>query len=206
MNDRVESLKRHGYFSLENQIVDDYLPTIGDSAFVLYCVLCRIAGQKDTCFPGKEYLMLRAKQSRNTLQKNLAVLRECGLINVIAQYDADGGQGSNIYQLLPLPDEREPSVKSWVRPSPRINPQRKHNKEKKTKLTKQKLPPCRKHWRQPERRCAAAAADELSPKGKINFPPPGSHSSASRMSRIALPFSRITEIGTGNLRGGFVPV
>lgn len=104
-NDRVESMKRHGYWSCENLVLDVYLPEIGNSAFILYCALCRIAMQKDNCFPGKEYLMHKARQSKNTLQKNLVILKQYSLIRIVPQYDEDGAQVNNVYLLLPLPDD-----------------------------------------------------------------------------------------------------
>lgn len=107
MSDRAENRIKYHYFKIEWMVIDEFLPRIGPSAFTLYCVLCRIAGDHDQCFPGTGYLCLKTGQSKMTVLKSIATLKEFGLIEVEPQENERGGSGSNLYLILPMPDRGE---------------------------------------------------------------------------------------------------
>lgn len=77
-----------------------------DYEVLTYITLCKFANKHtDASFPSQETLAKYIRGSVSSVRRALAKLEEEGLIQIIAQFDKTGGQTSNLYVLLPIPDK-----------------------------------------------------------------------------------------------------
>lgn len=95
--------RRKQWFSVDNIVVDEYLPKIGDKAFSLYCVLARMAeNETGKCFPRQSVLERLLGWSNSTVRRALRTLVEWGLVQRVERFrdDTDGSQMANDYYLV----------------------------------------------------------------------------------------------------------
>lgn len=97
---KVRDLRRKGYFSIDNEFVDWYLPIFTDSAIRVYITLCKMADKDGVCFPKQTTLAEKTNRSRQTINEAIKQLEEYNLIEVENIFDDYNRQLSNNYTLL----------------------------------------------------------------------------------------------------------
>jgi len=104
--DEVKDSRFCRTFWLDNEIVYDYLPTIGLHAFAVYTVLACHAGASRSCFPAVGTIAKELGVSKPTVRKAIATLKDAGLISVETQKTPtkNGKEINrvNVYSLLPI--------------------------------------------------------------------------------------------------------
>ena len=91
---------RHGgYFRIDNELIDDYLPLIGRTGLTVYCVLARYANRSEEAWPSLEHLAKLCKLKRRTVQETVHGLERLGLVK-IEQMREHGRFTRNCYTLL----------------------------------------------------------------------------------------------------------
>ncbi len=97
----IRDMRRRHWFYVDNDLLDNYLPLMGASAFAVYAVLCRMANNDtQNCWPSHATIAARTGLSVNTIRTGLARLAELGLVDVGERLRPDGSRTSNIYTLL----------------------------------------------------------------------------------------------------------
>lgn len=82
---------------------------------IVLLLLCDLADEQYTCYPGREYLAERAELSEGVISRAITQLAADGFVRVLRRAKTRGGRRSNRYLLLvdgehtPLPD-----VDDWV--------------------------------------------------------------------------------------------
>lgn len=116
--------RRKEWFSVDNIIVDEYLPRIGDKAFSLYCYLSRKADNgSGKSFPRQSEIERMFGWSNSTVRRALKTLIDEGLVKRVPRFrDTDGGQMANDYYLVdvqspestPLPTDEQGAAPEWT--------------------------------------------------------------------------------------------
>lgn len=79
----VRDERRPGHHWADNEIIDVYGPQIGFAGYAIYMYICRYAGNRTgQCLQTQENIAKAFGVSRDTVNRNLAVLEECGLIKI----------------------------------------------------------------------------------------------------------------------------
>ena len=98
---QIVILKRAHFFSIDNDIIDVYGPTIGAIGVAIYAVLARFANRTTgECWPSIERIARTLDLARSTVKVYLHKLKDAGLIDIIERQDAAGDPTSNLYTLL----------------------------------------------------------------------------------------------------------
>ena len=107
----IRDMRRTRWFFVDNDLIDRFLPKMGASAFAVYAVLCRMAGNKtQDCWPSHATISAKTGLSVNTIRAGLIKLEELGLLAVEQRLRDDGSQTSNLYTLLEPPAEIEEAL------------------------------------------------------------------------------------------------
>ena len=82
MDERIEirDRRRHGFFIVDNEIIDVYGAQIGVYGVAVYSALARFANADAECWPSLATLGARLNASRSSVIRALAKLEEVGLI------------------------------------------------------------------------------------------------------------------------------
>lgn len=114
MSHRSRDARRHNFFVIDNEVMDNYGHVIGPIGIAVYCYLARRAGNGESCFPTHdtiakaigvskrsvvEYLFRLAGEDK---EKVLASNNLTPLIKIQRRARQDGGATSNDYHLLPV--------------------------------------------------------------------------------------------------------
>lgn len=102
MSGYVSDNRRHNFFIIDNEIIDEYMSAIGVYGFAVYSYLVKMSNVKNTCYPAFATIAKDLGISRPTVVKAIKALANMDLISVEHQDDEKGGQTSNLYTILPL--------------------------------------------------------------------------------------------------------
>jgi biotin operon repressor len=101
MTDQVKDARRHGYFRVDNIIMDKYASEMGVAAFAVYALLCRCAdAHTGQSFPSFKHIAKKLKIGRTTVARSIETLIEYGLITREKRHDANGEPLVNLYTIL----------------------------------------------------------------------------------------------------------
>lgn len=106
---------RGGWFWVDNSIVDLHGASLGPVGVAVYAVLARHANGDGVCWPAKNTIGSRLGISKRAVDKAIAQLERCGLIQVERRQKDSGQSSTNRYHLLAVA-ETVPSDGS-IRPS-----------------------------------------------------------------------------------------
>lgn len=101
--DKVKDSRERGWFWLDNDIVEQYLPEIGTYGMAIYSMLCFHADKSGKAFPSLSTIAKKTKSSRPTVLKYLGILEKEGLISIDRVTSKDGDHDHNVYTILNLP-------------------------------------------------------------------------------------------------------
>lgn len=102
--------RRGNWCWVDNEIVDVYGPQIGATGIALYVALARFANNTSgECYPSISTLAARINVSEPTVRKYLNILQEHGLITIEHRPGEDGNNYSNLYTLLRIEKQSNPS-------------------------------------------------------------------------------------------------
>lgn len=115
MNDRVRDIRvrdrrKRGWFSIDNEIVDDYGPSIGPMGLALYAVLCRRASSEDSAIVRQSNLAYTSGMSQSSVRRSLRTLEAHGLIEVIHRFDEANPKIQYASEYVLLEPNRAPST------------------------------------------------------------------------------------------------
>jgi predicted transcriptional regulator len=103
---RLEDRRRHNFFILDNEVIDDYIELIPEhrraDALAVYSVLARHANEHGVAWPGVAYIGRKIGRSRPTVIDAVKELGKLGLVGKEERADTPGGQATNIYTLPPV--------------------------------------------------------------------------------------------------------
>lgn len=109
---RIDDRRRHSFWIADNVVIDEYAAKIGPHAFMVYCLLLRMAGDKRECYPGHGHIMRTLKLSRPTVTKAIRILEEAGLIRVVERLEPGTRErATNQYIILDVSQATKPSGK-----------------------------------------------------------------------------------------------
>lgn len=138
MNDdiSVRDIRRTGWFWADNEIIDDHLHVIGDTAFTVYMVLVRFANnQTNTSIISMNRIAEKIGKSLSTVKRAINLLKKNGLITVKSGKKQAEKNEVNIYSICGVKREivgspvnlgrvmGDPRVGSWVTPDSRLTDQ-----------------------------------------------------------------------------------
>jgi biotin operon repressor len=95
------------WFWMHNAIITEYGPQLGAYGIAIYAALCCHAGQDQVTWVGQKALAATIGCSRAQVQKELAKLKELGVLAVDEQVD-ERGRTTNLYTLLAPPAVDQP--------------------------------------------------------------------------------------------------
>jgi DNA-binding PadR family transcriptional regulator len=107
---RIRDRRRKSWFSVDNEILDDYGPKMGIYGFGVYCALCRYAyGETEEATVSIRTMAKKLRMGYTKLLETLAQLEEAGLISITR----GDREHSNVYTLLEVqkrgvPDQEHP--------------------------------------------------------------------------------------------------
>jgi DNA-binding MarR family transcriptional regulator len=91
---------RSGFFWLNNEIFDNFLPEIGVNAFSVYAALTRFTNNETgTCHPSRQTIADKMKISVDTVDRSVKKLVAAGLVKV-ERVKVDKAWDHNVYTLL----------------------------------------------------------------------------------------------------------
>jgi hypothetical protein len=96
---------RENYARFDNQILDRHGDDLGVYGLAVYMVLCRYASSDGEAFPSHRAAAEMIGCSPGKVKDALADLKLLGWVDVRPRYRSDGSQTSNVYVLLPPPEE-----------------------------------------------------------------------------------------------------
>lgn len=97
---RLEDRRGHGFYIIDNAVIEEYGPQIGAYGLAVYNVLAMYAGRKGSAFPSLRAIERMLGISRPTVIKAIDTLVEVGLITRSARRTGQGDRTSNIYTLV----------------------------------------------------------------------------------------------------------
>jgi hypothetical protein len=103
----VEDRRRRGFYTVDNDIVDQYGPQLKAYGVAVYNVLSRFANREGQCFPSQATIAKRLGMSRMQVSREIGKLQQLHLIEVHPQYGPQGEQRANLYILLDVSKEEE---------------------------------------------------------------------------------------------------
>lgn len=89
-------------FSIDQRIITTYGSQIGPYGISVYNVLCCFANESEFCSLSVGQIAKTIGASNATVRKTFRVLQTHGLIDVVPNYNQDGGQRSNQYRMLSI--------------------------------------------------------------------------------------------------------
>lgn len=92
---RVEDGRNHGYFTVDDLFVDEYMRIAGANVVMIYLSLCRHADKDKYCWPSIRRLAMQGKMALNTVEKSIRWLEDHRLLKA----DREKGQPT-VYKLL----------------------------------------------------------------------------------------------------------
>jgi|SRR5215467_370631 len=87
-----------GWFPVTNRMFDEYLPKIGQTAFLVYCSILRHADQEGVAYPSYSLLQRELNTGRLQIAAAIKRIREAGLVTVTV-----GRRSANVYHLVSVP-------------------------------------------------------------------------------------------------------
>jgi len=100
-NFKVRDGRRKGYFTVDNELVDDYLAIIGATAYAVYCVICKYSDRKEESFPSQNTIAEKVGVHLDTVVEKIKILRLHNLINITHTKEEKTGEFlHNIYTLM----------------------------------------------------------------------------------------------------------
>lgn len=159
MPDDLRDIRKPGWFWARNELIERDGKTLGAHGVAVYCVLAKIAGNKDHALPSVGTIAEKIGCSPNTARKAIDKLVELGWVRREARRhvseDGEVHHLSNKYYLLdgggtaspavPTPGDEEGTAGDgvWV-------PQEMHSKKKqlKNKQEKKEIDPLEKTWQE----------------------------------------------------------
>ncbi len=82
---RVEEGRDHGYFTIDDLFVDEYMRLAGMQTTMVYMSMCRHANKERMCWPSIRRLATQGKMALNTVVKSIKWLEEHGLIKTFKE-------------------------------------------------------------------------------------------------------------------------
>ena len=95
---RIRDNRLFGFIQVDNIILDVFLPKIGPSAYVVYCILVRHS-RESHAYPGIKCMEKETGMSRNTILKGIETLEQHELIHVVRS-EKNGSRDHNEYWIL----------------------------------------------------------------------------------------------------------
>lgn len=129
MSHRSRDARRHDFFMIDNEVVDNYGHVIGPIGIAVYCYLARRAGNGGPCFPAHDTIAKAIGVSKKSVVEYLSRLAGEDKEEVLASNDLtplikiqrrtrqDGGATSNDYYLLPVAKNTQTPDTSGATPS-----------------------------------------------------------------------------------------
>ncbi len=114
----VRDRRRKGFFTIDNELLDNFGAHLGAYGLAVYLALARFANQDSTCWPSLSTIAKRTGMSRPQVIREIAKLTVLQLIAVRHQVNDKGEYSSNLYLLL---DVATPSPEQGV-VAPRDHP------------------------------------------------------------------------------------
>jgi DNA-binding MarR family transcriptional regulator len=117
---RVRDFRKAKFFWLDNEVVDDFLPKIGGTAFAVYAYLCRYASNStQECWPSMSQMAERLQLSKSTVRRSLIALNDISLIKIEKGQRGGDRHEPNTYVLLTVKpsavdETRKPSSPSSI--------------------------------------------------------------------------------------------
>jgi DNA-binding transcriptional ArsR family regulator len=102
----------HGYFTVDDLFVDEFMRMAGGNVVMVYLSLCRHTNKERLCWPSIRRMSMQSKMSPNSVTKSIKWLEDHRMLKI----DREKG-GTNIYRLL----EKKKWVKMWAH---RVEPSR----------------------------------------------------------------------------------
>src|SRR5215213_538994 len=98
----VRDRRRKGFFTIDNVLLDWFGALLGPYGLAVYMALARFANQEGTCWPSLATIAKKTGMSRPQVIREIAKLKELGLIAVAHQLGKKGEHTSNLYLLLDI--------------------------------------------------------------------------------------------------------
>jgi hypothetical protein len=118
----VQDRRRRGFYTVDNDIVDQYGRQLKAHGVAVYNVLSRFANREGECFPSQATIAKRLAMSRMQVSREIDKLKRLHLIEVHPQYGPQGEQRANLYILLDMPQEAEPVTHRYTPRHPALHP------------------------------------------------------------------------------------
>jgi Helix-turn-helix domain len=113
---KVESRRRVDWFWMNKSIIDTYGTQLGPYGIAVYCLLARCANEEGHAIPSLSYMARKLNMGRSSVQRALAVLEACQLIERKQRRTDAGDYASSTYILLPIDDEGIPPQNIGIPP------------------------------------------------------------------------------------------
>jgi len=113
----IKDNRRHHFFQIDNEVIDNYGPAIGAIGIAIYSAIVRHAGADGSSYPSHDTIATKTGVSRRSVIQYLSrmagedkerVLQANNLpplIRIHRRKRKDGGLDSNVYELLPVPKD-----------------------------------------------------------------------------------------------------
>lgn len=98
--DTVIDKRGHGFFVIDNALIDRHGPEIGAYAIAVYVTLVRHADENGAAWPSRKRVASLLKCSPDTVDRAIRALIESGLITKTARVSESGDADTNAYTLL----------------------------------------------------------------------------------------------------------
>ena len=95
----IRDRRKPGWFRVDDELIEDFGPTIGVHGIAVYAALCKHANGNEECHPGLRRLCEKLKIGRKKLLDTLALLEHVGLISI----EPGDRKTVNVYTLLDVP-------------------------------------------------------------------------------------------------------
>lgn len=104
----VVDRRGHGYFIVDNLVLEEYGADIGPIGIAVYCALSKFADNKTReSFPRHSTIANLIGAHVRTVKTYLGKLVDAGLLKIKPRFSADGSRSSNLYILLPVRPKQE---------------------------------------------------------------------------------------------------
>jgi len=104
----IRDNRESGWFWVDNAVLLEYLPKIGQTAFIVYCALAMHANKCNQCWPSYNTLAKELNLTRQAVISNIKKLAQFGLISIRKQKTEDAGNEVNKYELLKVTPSKPP--------------------------------------------------------------------------------------------------
>lgn len=124
--DKLRDERKHGFYVVDNDIIDIYGPNMGVYGIAMYSLIARYANKNgENAFPSYKTITEKLNISRPQAVKTINLLVELGLITKEKRTDSAGDATSNMYALVDLGGGKQglPPSKQHLPPSKQHLPQ-----------------------------------------------------------------------------------